>query len=197
MKRYVMTAVVAALMLPGCVPGYVKDNDSPVMLLMNSINNGSTFTSDVSTPSADVVAVSVSLRAKNPKGPQTGVIPMDVVLNQYTVRFFRTDGRDVEGQDVPYSFSSAMAAPIDIATSGGVVVSIPLVRAQAKQEPPLRNLRVIPGITTNPLPSATINPVVTMIAEITIYGYTFANEKVSVTGRVTVDFVGGPLIATP
>ena len=33
-----------------------------------------------------------------------------------------------------------------------------------------------------------------MIAEITIFGHTFASEKVSDTGRVTVDFVGGAFV---
>jgi hypothetical protein len=192
MKRYVMTAVVAALMLPGCVPGYVKDNDSPVLLLFVAVNGGNTVISDVSILTADAAQVSLAVRAKNPKGPTAAIIPMHVALDQYAVRFFRTDGRDVEGQDVPYSFSSAMAGEIDVVNSGASTFNIPLVRAQAKQEPPLRNLRVIPGITTNPLPGATITPVVTMIAEITIYGHTFANEKVSATGRATVDFVGGP-----
>jgi hypothetical protein len=197
MKRYVMTAVVAALMLPGCVPGYVKENDSPVLLLMVGINGGSTVVADVSDPTSTDALVSLAVRAKNPKGPTAAIIPMHVALDQYSVRFFRTDGRDVEGQDVPYRFSSAMAGEIDIVTSGATTFAIPLVRAQAKQEPPLRNLRVIPGVTTNPLPGAAINPVVTMIAEITVFGHTFANEKVSATGRTSVDFVGAPLVATP
>ena len=94
---------------------------------------------------------------------------------------------------MPYGFTGAMAGEIDLQTSGASTFAIPLVRAQAKQEPPLRNLRVIAGITTNRLPGASITPVVTMIAEITIFGHTFANEKVSATGRATVDFVGGPL----
>ena len=42
--------------------------------------------------------------------------------------------------------------------------------------------------------TATITPVVTMIAEITVFGHTVANENVSATGRVTVDFVGGSLV---
>jgi hypothetical protein len=195
MKRYVMTAVVAALMLPGCVPGYVKENDSPVLLLFVGINGGNTVVSDVSDLNPDFAVVALAVRAKNPKGPTAAVIPMHVALDQYSVRFFRTDGRDVEGQDVPFGFSSAMAGELDLLTSGASNFNIPLVRAQAKQEPPLRNLRVIGG--TNPLPGAAITPVVSMIVEITVFGHTFANEKVSATGRATVDFVGGSLNATP
>ncbi len=194
MKRHVMAAVVAGLMLPGCVPGYVKENDSPVLLLFVGINGGTTVTSDVSNPAPDNAQVSLAVRAKNPKGPVSAVIPMHVALDQYSVRFFRTDGRDVEGQDVPYAFSSAMAGEIDVLTSGASTFPIPIVRAQAKQEPPLRNLRAATG--TNPLPGATLTPVVTMIVEITVFGHTFANEKVSATGRASVDFVGGTF-ATP
>jgi hypothetical protein len=196
MKRLATRAGLAVvLLLPGCVPGYVKENDSPVLLLMVAINGGATVTSDVTDPSPDPVGVSLAVRSKNPKGPTAAVIPMHVALDQYSVRFFRTDGRDVEGQDVPYHFSSAMAGEIDLQTSGASTFPIPLVRAQAKQEPPLRNLRVIAG--TNPSPTASINPVVTMIAEITVFGHTYANEKVSATGRVTVDFIGAPFVGTP
>jgi hypothetical protein len=193
MKRLATRAGLAVvLLLPGCVPGYVKDNNSPVMLLMVAINGGATFQSNVSVPAADDIGVSLAVRAKNPKGPTAAIIPMHVALDQYSVRFLRTDGRDVEGEDVPYHFSSAMAGEIDLLTSGASTFPIPVVRAQAKQEPPLRNLRLTAG--TNTSPSASINPVVTMIAEITVFGHTFANEKVSATGRVTVDFVGAPLV---
>jgi hypothetical protein len=192
MKRHAMMAVVAlALMLPGCVPGYVKDNDSPVLLL--ALTDGVTVTSDVSVLTPDSGIVGLAVRAKNPKGPTSAIVPMHVVLESYSVRYFRTDGRDVEGQDVPYHFSSAINGEIDVATSGATNFPIPIVRTQAKQEPPLRNLRVIAG--TNPLPGATITPVVTMIAEVTIYGHTIAGEKVSATTRFTVDFVGGSLVS--
>jgi hypothetical protein len=194
MKRPAMMAMVAvALLLPGCVPGYVKNNDSPVLFLIADINGGTTLTSDVSSQTAETVSLSIAVRAKNPKGPTSATIPMHVRLDQYTVRFFRTDGRDVEGQDVPYHFSGAITGAIDVATSGVSTFQIPLVRSQAKQEPPLRNLRAVTG--TNPLPGATVTPVVTMIAEITVYGHTLANEKLSDTGRVTVDFVGGTFVA--
>jgi hypothetical protein len=193
MKRHAMMAVVGlALILPGCVPGYVKDNDSPVLLL--AATDGATVTSDVTILSPDNAAIGLAVRAKNPKGPVSATIPMHVVLDSYTVRYFRTDGRDVEGQDVPYHFSGAINGEIDVQTSGANTFLIPIVRTQAKQEPPLRNLRVIAG--TNPLPGATITPVVTMIAEVTVYGHTVAREKVSVTVRITVDFVGGSLVTT-
>lgn len=193
MKRHAIKAVVIlALMLPGCVPGYVKDNDSPVLFL--AVTSGTTVTSDVSVLAPDVAGIALAVRAKNAKGPTSATIPMHVILESYTVRYFRTDGRDVEGQDVPYHFSAAINGEIDVATSGATTFPIPIVRTQAKQEPPLRNLRQIAG--TNPLPGAAINPTVTMIAEVTVYGHTIAGEKVSATARVTVDFVGGSLVTT-
>src|SRR5262245_54325266 len=98
MKRLMVLAVPAlALLLPGCVPGYVKDNDSPVLLLLADINGGSTITSNVNSISPDTASVALGVRAKNPKGPTSGTIPMHVILDQYSVRYFRTDGRSVEG----------------------------------------------------------------------------------------------------
>ena len=191
MKRHAMMAVVGmALMLPGCVPGYVKDNDSPVLFL--AATDGLTVTSNVNVLTPDTASIGLAVRAKNPKGPTSATVPMHVVLESYSVRYFRTDGRDVEGQDVPYHFSSAINGEIDLLTSGATNFAIPIVRAQAKQEPPLRNLRVNAGTNTNP--TASITPVVTMIAEVTVYGHTVAREKVSVTVRITVDFVGGSLV---
>jgi hypothetical protein len=192
MKRHALLAVVGlALLLPACVPAYVKDNNSPVLLLLAT--DGSTITSNVSVLTPDLASIGLAVRAKNPKGPTSAQIPMHVRLDSYSVRYFRTDGRDVEGQDVPYHFSSAIAGEIDLLTSGATTFNIPIVRVQAKQEPPLRNLRAVTG--TNSLPGSTINPVVTMIAEITFFGHTVALENVSATGRVTVDFIGGSVVA--
>jgi hypothetical protein len=61
-----------------------------------------------------------------------------------------------------------------------VDVPIEVVRAQAKLEPPLRNLR-----TENFGGSALI---LTCFAEITVHGRTLAGEAVSGSGRLQIDF---------
>jgi hypothetical protein len=186
----VVSACAIAVSAAGCVPGYVKDNDSPVLFRITSVSP-LVIQSDVGVISSDVAAVTVAVRPKNQLNTAVPQVPEAVFVEQYRVRFFRTDGRDVEGVDVPFSFSGALTQVVDIALSGGTTLAIPLVRAQAKQEPPLRNLRnlttVVPGAN-----GGIVTPTVTMTAEITIFGRTTAREAVSDTARVTVDFVDLP-----
>jgi hypothetical protein len=117
-----------------------------------------------------------------------------VIVEQFRVRFFRTDGRDIEGEDVPFSFSGGITTAVDIGTGAGanVTITIPLVRVQAKQESPLRNFRNLVATSGQTANGGTLVPRVTMTAEITIFGRTVAGEAVSDTGRVTVDFVDLP-----
>jgi hypothetical protein len=88
-----------------------------------------------------------------------------------------------------------MATVADVGIGGGAntTVNLPLVRAQAKQEPPLRNLQtLLNGNTTIGSNGGVITPRVTMIAELTVFGRTVAREQVSDTRRATVDFVDAP-----
>jgi hypothetical protein len=182
-----VTAFVLVIGSSGCVPGYVRENESPVLFRITSISP-TVIASNVGTPAADLVSVSVAVRPKNPLNNVVPQIAEAVFVEQYRVRFLRTDGRDVEGVDVPFSFSGALTQVIDIATAGSTALSIPLVRAQAKQEAPLRNLRSLVAVIPGPN-GGILNPTVTMTAEITIFGRTTAGEAVSDTARVTVDFV--------
>lgn len=191
-----LAACALVIALGGCVPGYVRDNDSPVLFRIAAINGGDTILSDVgdTTTSTDV-AVTIAVRPKNPLNTNVPQVAEAVFLEQYRVRFFRTDGRDVEGVDVPYSFSGALATVVDIGIGSGsnVTVTIPLVRVQAKQEPPLRNLQtLLNGNTIIGSNGGVITPRVTMIAELTVFGRTVAREQVSDTRRATVDFVDAP-----
>jgi hypothetical protein len=97
----------------------------------------------------------------------------------------------VEGVDVPFSFSGGITTAVDAGTGSGqnVTITIPLIRAQAKLEPPLRNFQNLLTSVTPPNGVPVVPPRVTMTAEITIFGRTVAGESVSDTGRVTVDFV--------
>ena len=189
-SRLVACALVVAV--GGCVPGYVRDNDSPVLFRIADIAGGNTILSDVGTTGPTNVAVTIAVRPKNPLNSNVPQVAEAVFLEQYRVRYFRTDGRDVEGVDVPFSFSGAMTSVVDIGIGSGanVTVTIPLVRAQAKQEPPLRNLQtLLNGNTTIGSNGGIITPRVTMILELTVFGRTVAREQVSDTRRATVDFV--------
>jgi hypothetical protein len=188
----VTSTLVLALGLGGCVPDYVKDNDSPVLFLIAAINGGLPLTSDVGAIASDSVTVTLAVRPKNPLATNVPQVAEAVIVEQYRVRFFRTDGqgRDVEGVDVPFSFSGGITTAVDVGTgsSANVTITIPLIRAQAKLEPPLRNFQNLLG-TSGGATSSVVPPRVTMTAEITIFGRTVAGESVSDTGRVTVDFV--------
>jgi len=191
----VVSAAALAIGIAACVPGYVKDNNSPVLFRIAAINGGLTLISDVGNQGSDEVAVTVAVRPKNPLNTNVPQIAEAVFLEQYRVRFFRTDGRAQEGVDVPFSFSGGLTTAVDVGTGSdaNVTVSIPLIRSQAKQEPPLRNLQTLFGAPASPSPGGgVIRPHVTMTAEITLFGRTVAGEAVSDTGRVTIDFVDTP-----
>jgi hypothetical protein len=190
----VITACALVIGASGCVPGYVRENDSPVLFRIVSVNGGNTVLSDVSTVVSDTVPVTLAVRPKNPLNTNVPQVAEAVIVEQFRVRFFRTDGRDIEGEDVPFSFSGGITTAVDIGTGAGanVTITIPLVRVQAKQESPLRNFRNLVATSGQTANGGTLVPRVTMTAEITIFGRTVAGEAVSDTGRVTVDFVDLP-----
>jgi hypothetical protein len=102
---------------------------------------------------------------------------MAVQIERYEVRFYRSDGRAVEGVDVPYRISGNLLFTLDAESSGTSSLSIEAVRAQAKLEPPLANLK-----------NAGQSQFLTCFAEITVSGRTIAGEAVQATGRIQVDF---------
>jgi hypothetical protein len=174
--KYLSIVVPLALGLSGCAANYVEDNASPVMLRMIGITP-SPMTSDVFPVSADTATVTLAVRSKNPNFDTVPQVAMAVFMERYEVSFFRSDGRGVEGVDVPYRISGALNGVIDAATSGGVAFNIEVVRAQAKMEPPLANLR-----------SGGQSSVVTMFADVVVHGRTTAGEAVQASARVQIDF---------
>ena len=88
-------------------------------------------------------------RRPGPRAPSS-----DVFLERYEVRYFRTDGRDVEGVDVPFRITGPMGTCASTrsrrATRSRPTAIITIVRHQAKLEPPLRNLRIRRAATAGP-----------------------------------------------
>jgi hypothetical protein len=170
-------ALALALAAVGCAPDYVTGSTAPVNLLVASINGGAVLDSDVRLSSGticpDTVQVALAVRAKNQNEVDI-TIPQHVLVQQYEVRYLRTDGRANEGVDVPYRYAGPLAFEVDVATSGASSVPVQVVRRQAKIEPPLSNI--------------TGYQIVSMIAEITISGQTVAGEAVSGSGRMQIDF---------
>lgn len=180
--------LTAAVAIAGCSANYSTGNNSAVLLIVAAVNGGRALASDVAggtggtTVIADAVELSIAVRFKNPNIETVPQIPSAVIIERYEVKYRRSDGRGVEGQDVPYSISGNVTSAFDVKTSGTDPLLIEVVRAQAKLEPPLRNLR---GATNGALGGAFI---VTMFADITVHGRTISGQPVSGSGSLQIDF---------
>jgi hypothetical protein len=177
--------LLAAVTSTGCTADYATDSGAAVQLFVVSINGGNAINSDVFTDGAvasNAVTVALALRYKNQNNLTVPSVPNAVLLERYEIRYRRSDGRGVEGQDVPYTISGNMTVAVDVTNQTTTLVGIEIVRAQAKLEPPLRNLR---GIVVDALGGAMI---VTMFAEITFYGHTVSGKAVTATGTLQVNF---------
>jgi hypothetical protein len=181
MKR---TGAVAflALALTGCAANYVEQGGGSGLVVIASLNNGAALQSSVKLPiTPDNIDVTVENRAKNPN--VTASAPNDVRIERYEVRYLRSDNRNVEGVDVPYRISGNVA--VSVAYNGNTTFSLEIVRAQAKLEPPLRNLRVqTPDL--NEFGGGAV--ILTCIAEVTLHGRTIAGQAVQAVGRMQIDF---------
>jgi hypothetical protein len=174
MKLGAAVGAALALAMAGCSAAYVEDSQATVLLLVSSINAGATVASDVRGEGGVITNCPVEAKmvvvAKNPNNPGSTV--ENVILQRYDVSFQRSDGRGVEGLDVPYRFSGAMTETV--AVGGEATVSIDLVRQQAKLEPPLSN---ITGLQ-----------IVEMTATVTFYGATVSRSTVSATASAGIRF---------
>ena len=171
---------VLTLALSGCgTPSYVTDSQASVLLIVAAINGGAVLDSDVRIGAnsdvicPDTVEVDVAVRQKNPASPSPSV-PNAVLIQRYTVDYFRSDGRGEHGVDVPFPITGAISSAVDVADSGTIAIPIEVVRRQAKLETPLS---AITGFD-----------IVTMFANVTISGETVSRDSVTATGRLQIDF---------
>jgi hypothetical protein len=205
MKLYAKCALVTAagLILASCTPDWATSNSSPFILEIANITNaggGLPILSDVETGTGetttvvnDEALVTVNALRKN-NAPTLGVSPVEhIYLERYEVRYFRTDGRNTEGVDVPYRITGPVGN-VRFHTPGpggdGEVeaeVSITIVRHQAKLEPPLRNLRSVTVSDTGTFGISGAG-VLTCVAEITIHGRTIQGAVMEAVGRQQVTF---------
>jgi hypothetical protein len=124
---------------------------------------------------ADTAEVTFQLAMKDPgstASPTTPTAANFITINQYRVKYIRTDGRNTEGVDVPYSFDGGMTVTVG---AEAVTTTFTLVRHIAKNEAPLRSLNV------NGL-------VISVIAQVTFYGHDQTGRAVSADARFSVDF---------
>jgi hypothetical protein len=169
-----------ALSFNGCAADWVKQNQGDVIMRIVGFTPADPLQSDVLSDEGsidnDEISVNVAVRFKNPNLPVPSV-PNAVFLERYTIEYVRSDGRAVQGVDVPFALTGNLTAVIDVASSGSVGVPIEIVRVQQKLEPPLRNLRNLRGSIA-----------ISCFANVTVYGRTTEGSVVSASGSLQVDF---------
>jgi len=111
-----------------------------------------------------------------PGGTGTGASFLnDIIVNRYRVDYFRPNGRNTPGVDVPYGIDGTMNVRVNSGvTSDGAIV---IVRHEAKKEPPLSELD-----------NGSSEGVITANAEIKCYGQDLAGRTVSATGYLEIHF---------
>ena len=180
------TAVAGALLLTSCSEA-IRQGQSPGYLMLMSLqgargggNSSGTFTSSLLSDVVTVVNGNATIfndlgqatLQLVMKDPLAATSPANAItMTQYHVKYIRTDGRNVQGVDVPFEFDGGLGVTI----SGTGSVAFTLVRNQAKLEAPLRAL-------------AQNLQVVSTIAEVTFYGRDQNGREISVSGRIDVAF---------
>jgi hypothetical protein len=169
-------ALALGLGLAGCSADYVTNSQASVNLIIMSINGGAQLDSDVrngadsSVVCQNQVDVQVTALNKNPNGAAEDV--STVILESYQVTYARSDGRGTEGIDIPYRITGTLTQAVPVGTN--VTFALEVVRRQAKLEPPLSNIFQ----TT----------ILTVFADVTLYGKTVSGQQVSASGRLQIDF---------
>jgi hypothetical protein len=150
---------------------FAKGNDPDEFvsnLLSDVVTKGSVFN--------DLARVTFQLGLKDPGpagNPNTPTQNQAITVNRYHVRYFRADGRNTPGVDVPYPFDGAFT--VTVPPSGTVEAVFNIVRHTAKLEAPLATL------------SGNL-VILTTIAEITFYGQDQTGHEVMATARTSIDF---------
>lgn len=163
----------------------VREGRSPVYLVLLNLEAASgaepddmtnTLQSDVQTDGGvfeDPGRVTLRVQYKDPTAGTIDPVNF-VTLTRYRVEYRRADGRNVPGVDVPYGFDGAATTTI---AGNATQMTFVIVRAQAKLEPPLRNLRAGGGAG-----------LISTIADVTFYGKDQTGTDVVVTGSISVNF---------
>jgi hypothetical protein len=181
MRAKAVFIVLGAVAMSGCTPDWAKNGEAPVVLLMTAINGGNPLDSDMristGTVCPDLVGLRLENHFKNPTGALTDSgFRHDVTVERYEVHYFRSDGRNTEGVDVPYSITGNLAQ--EVVEESATTLNLEVVRRQAKLEPPLTNLINGGG-----------SIIVTMFAEVTLHARTTTGQTTNpVSARLQIDF---------
>jgi len=136
--KFVKLLVVVSLIAASSACGeFTREGRSPVVLVVDSLfvnDDQGTLNSDVLTKGStlnDMAEVEMRVILKDPGAPGVTVNPTllnAVTITRYRVEYRRTDGRSVQGVDVPYAFDSAMT--ITVPSDGTGTTTFQLVPAR-------------------------------------------------------------------
>ena len=120
------------------------------------------------------VTMRIVLRDQGVPGLTAAPSPLNqVTFTRYRVQYRRTDGLATQGVDVPYAFDSGLT--FTVPHDGTITMAFELVRSVAKQEAPLRELRVS-------------GRQIATVADVTFFGRDLAGNDVAVAGSIAVNF---------
>jgi len=184
MKLKIVGLIIVALLLAGC-NAMENDSTSGTMLQILSLTGNdltgaagsTTVFSDVYTSDSIINDNAVADIMALPLDPAIAITTpyFDVLIDQIDVEFRRTDGRNVEGVDVPYRFTQPMSMLVPITTN--MQIPFVLIRHDAKLQAPLFDLR---NWTSQ-------EKVLELVAVVTIHGKDTGGHRVApVTGYITV-----------
>ena len=153
---------------------FARGNE-PETFSANLLSDVITVVDDVPSFFNDLGRVTFSLGLKDPGPAGSPTQPTQnqfITVDRYHVRFFRADGRNTQGVDVPYEFDGAFTVTVG---SSQAEAGFTIVRNIAKREAPLQALR-------------TSGLILSTIAEITFYGRDQTGHEVVATARTSIDF---------
>jgi hypothetical protein len=195
MKKAIQHLKVLGLLIPvfffcACNPIADDTQSSTLLVVMNMLGTtmeggivnfleSDVLRVDPRTLSESIVAdtatatLRASLLAPSPVNPASEY--NNIQLTRYVVSYWRSDGRNTEGVDIPYSFEGYLSTVCEVDISQDI--SFVIVRAVAKAEPPLINLREGRG-----------EGVIEVQAKVEFYGHDMTNKTVKATGYLTIFF---------
>lgn len=184
MKLKIIGLIIMALAMVSCNAGENLSTSGSMLQFISLTGNdlagepgSTTVFSDVETNGSIINDNGVALLKALPLDPllENPTPYMEVLVDQIDIEFKRTDGRNVEGVDVPYRFTQPISVLVPFSTE--VAIPFVLIRHVAKLEAPLLALRewVNQG------------KILQLVAVVTIHGKDKGGHRVApVTGYLSV-----------
>ena len=132
-------------------------------------------TTEAETIHADIATATLQTKLLNPLSVTGPSQYNDIMLDRYVVTYFRSDGNNIEGVDVPYSFEGHLS--VNIPVDSEVKITFVIVREVAKMEPPLVGLtegRDVGDLQVH--------------AKVEFFGHDTANKNIKATGYLDIFF---------